>query len=145
MSLLFGQCGSLRERCEIGSARLSRGETDYEERAVVPAGDWRPLNPREAQWFEAEPGTPDGTLIDLVRQPLPVMRMEEAPHIHTTAAGLYPFADRRPADFLGCVTDPGDACATAEDPTTGRRLGLHVDNWDHSPTAPVATAAVGSA
>ncbi|MFI9237839.1 hypothetical protein [Streptomyces sp. NPDC053079] len=133
VSLLFGQGGSLRERCEIGSVRLSHGETDYDEGAVVPAGDWRPLNPREARWFEAEPGTPDGTLIELVRQPLPVMRTEEAPDLHTTAADLYPFADRWPADFLGCVTNPGEACTTTEDPTTGRRLGLHVDNWDRLP------------
>lgn len=133
VSSVFGQCESLRERCEIGSVQLSHGEADYDEGAILPAGDWRPLNVGEAQQFEAEPGTPDGALIELVRQPLPVMRPEEAPDIRTTAAALYPFADRWPADFLGCVTDPGDERTTTEDPATGRRLGLHVDNWDRLP------------
>ncbi|MBO0655555.1 hypothetical protein J1792_23075 [Streptomyces triculaminicus] len=133
VSLAFSQCGSLRERCEIGSVRLSHGEADYDEGAVVPVCDWRPLNTREAQRLQAEPGIPDGALIELVRQPLPDTQVEAAPDLHAVAAGLYPFADRWPADFLGCVTNPGDAPTTTEDPATGRRLGLHVDNWDRLP------------
>ncbi|WP_372407153.1 hypothetical protein [Streptomyces luteireticuli] len=131
--MVFDQGGSLRERCEIGSVRLSHGEADYDEGAVVPVDDWRPLTPREAQWLQAKPGTPDAELIELVHQPLPDSRVEEALAVQADAAGLYPFTDCWPAEFLGCVTNPGDARTTTEDPATGRRLGLHVDNWDRLP------------
>ncbi len=57
VSLAFSWNGNLRERCEIGSVQLSRSGTDYDEGAVVPVGDWRPLNAREAQWLQAETGT----------------------------------------------------------------------------------------
>ncbi|MEX2982819.1 hypothetical protein [Streptomyces sp. C36] len=104
---------------------------DYDEGAVVPVGDWRPLNARETQWLQAKPGIPESTQVELVHQTLPVTRA--AGDLHAAAAGFYPFADRWPADFLGCATNPEDARTTTEDPATGRRLGLHVDNWDRLP------------
>ncbi|RLV10417.1 hypothetical protein CTZ27_04235 [Streptomyces griseocarneus] len=133
VGLAFGRSGILRERCEIGSVRLGSGETDYDEGAVVPADDWRPLNPREAQWLQAGPGAPDSTLVELVHQYVSAACAERTPALHTTAVGLYPFADRWPADFLGCLTNPGNARTTTEEPATGRRLGFHIDNWDRLP------------
>lgn len=43
--IAFREYLDLRDRCEVVSTRIATREAPYEDGAVVPAGDWRPLTP----------------------------------------------------------------------------------------------------
>jgi hypothetical protein len=65
------------------------------------------------------------TLVELVRVPDVVSRDE----IHR----FQPFADRHPARFLGYAECAADQLTTTTDPSTMRRIGIHLDNFDRMP------------
>ncbi|MEV5505550.1 hypothetical protein [Streptomyces orinoci] len=126
--LAFLPCKTLLQRCEAGSVRRCRSLADYDDGAVVPVGDWQPLTTTEAERLWADADTPDGTVIELIR--LRSALAGKALNLDELTVGLEPFANRWKPEFLGCATAGGGSWTTTEDAAKGRRLGLHVDNWD---------------
>ncbi|WP_033255525.1 hypothetical protein [Kitasatospora phosalacinea] len=104
----------LRRRCETASVRAVADHPDYEDGAVVPAGPWHPLTETLYRKLTPTTGTADATLVELVYAADIDPRLLAAPHV--TA--------------LGRTVSPPDAATTTTNHTDGRRIGIHLDNWD---------------
>ncbi|MGW7579771.1 hypothetical protein ACWGKU_20295 [Kitasatospora sp. NPDC054768] len=104
----------LRRRCEATTVRTAFGEDGYEDGAVVPAGPWRPLTGDLCGRVTAPAGGVEITLVELVD----AAAIE--PHL-LTAGHVTP---------LGHADSPARALTTTPNNRDGRRIGLHVDNWD---------------
>ncbi|KUO04794.1 hypothetical protein [Streptomyces caeruleatus] len=74
-------------------------------------------------------------LIELVHRPLPEYEPGDLAGRLETSARLDPLDGGWPAKLLGCTVSPGNWTTTTEDSATGRRIGLHVDNFDRLPYA----------
>ncbi|MEU8919467.1 hypothetical protein AB0D10_00850 [Kitasatospora sp. NPDC048545] len=106
--------GDLRQRCEATSVRTAAGDAVYEDGAVVPAGPWQPLTDDLCHQLTPSADTADATLVELVRAADIKPHLLTAPHV--TALGR---ADSYP-----------NAATTTPNYADGRRIGLHLDNWD---------------
>ncbi|MFJ9695788.1 hypothetical protein [Kitasatospora sp. NPDC101183] len=113
---------ALIERCEVTGIRLARGEPEYEPGAVLPAGPWQRLTAELAARLRPTVHTADSTLVELVKLP-------EGPVPADLAALVDPLGDRQ-AVHLGQAASPATALTTTPNHRDGRRIGLHVDNWD---------------
>ncbi|MFI0219974.1 hypothetical protein [Streptomyces lydicus] len=111
----------------------SLGRHGHEPGAIVPGGNWVPLPAEEAERHQADDSTPDSIRIELLRRPLPPLDPGDLSGRLETAARLDLRNSRWPATLLGCASSPGNWTTTTEDSTTGRRIGLHVDNFDRLP------------
>ncbi|WP_416483437.1 hypothetical protein [Streptomyces sp. CL12] len=128
--LLFRTLDDLRGRCDITSVQQIRDKPGYDDAALAPGSDWAPMTSDDTEHLRVDSATPDSTLIELVHQPLPGLAPDDLAGRRRTAALLEPMDGYRPATLLGCASSPGDRLTTTEDHTTGRRIGLHVDNFD---------------
>ncbi|MEV0372780.1 hypothetical protein AB0I10_23625 [Streptomyces sp. NPDC050636] len=80
LHIAFREYLDLHERCQVGSTRIATRESQYEDGAVVPVGDWRPLTPGLAQRLNPTASTPDSSLVELVTLPA-----DEDPHFSPSA------------------------------------------------------------
>ncbi|MFJ2670433.1 hypothetical protein [Streptomyces sp. NPDC087525] len=133
--LVFDTFDDIRGRCDITPVRLLGSEPGYDDDAIVPGDDWTPLTADEAEQHRADDSTPDSVRIELVRHPLPDLDPDDVAGRLETAARLDPLKGRRPPALLGCTASPANWATTTEDTATGRRIGLHVDNFDRLPYA----------
>ncbi|MFE7272548.1 hypothetical protein [Streptomyces sp. NPDC057623] len=133
--LLFGTVSDLRRRCDVASVRLTGSEPGYDPGALIPCDDWEPLTAAEAENLRPNDTTPDQTLIELVHRPLPNLDPDDLTGRLEAAATLDPLNGGWPTTLLGCTASPGNWTTTTEDSTIGRRIGLHVDNFDRLPYA----------
>jgi hypothetical protein len=131
--LLCEDLDDIRGRCDTAPVRLTRGEPGYEVGALVPGSDWAPVTADGAEHLRADATTPYGDLIELVHRPLPETAPDDLRARLETAARLDPLDGRWPNVLLGCTASPGNRATTTEDSRTGRRIGLHVDNFDRLP------------
>ncbi|MFJ8752114.1 hypothetical protein ACIREO_22700 [Streptomyces sp. NPDC102441] len=134
--LVFNTFDDIRGRCDTAPVRqVDGGETGYDNSALIPSGDWVPLTPAEAERHQADDSTPDIVRIELVHRPLPDLDPDDLAGHLETATRLDPLHGRWPTELLGCTASPGNQTTTTEDSATGRRIGLHVDNFDRLPYA----------
>ncbi|MFE6052657.1 hypothetical protein ACFQ6N_18030 [Kitasatospora sp. NPDC056446] len=103
----------IRRRCEATTVRVTSGESGYEDGAVVPAGPWHPP-PDDMVRRAASPAAVDTTLVELVDAAAIEARLLTAPHVTR----------------LGRAESPARALTTTHNYRDGRRIGLHLDNWD---------------
>ncbi|MFF4345521.1 hypothetical protein ACFY00_37130 [Kitasatospora sp. NPDC001540] len=113
---------ALAERCDVAGVRTACGETDYEDGAVLPDGPWQPLTADLAQRLRPTTLTRDTTLVELVRLP-------DGPAPASLDSLADPLGDPD-AVHLGRAASPAKALTTTPNYRDGRRIGLHVDNWD---------------
>ncbi|MGW4648120.1 hypothetical protein [Kitasatospora sp. NPDC004289] len=113
---------ALIERCETTGVRAASGEPEYEDGAVLPEGPWRPLTPELAGILKPTARAADSTLVELVRLP-------DGPPPSSLAALSDPLGDRD-AVHLGQAASPAKVLTTTLNYQDGRRIGLHIDNWD---------------
>lgn len=133
--LVFDTFDDIRGRCAVAPVRLTRGEPGYDDGALVPGDTWRPLTADDAQRLRANGSTPDSIRIHLVHRSLPGLDAGDLTGRLEAAAALDPLHGRWPASLLGCAVSSGNRATTTEDTTTGRRIGLHGDNFDRLPYA----------
>ncbi|MFF9785142.1 hypothetical protein [Streptomyces nigrescens] len=132
---LFGTFDDIRGRCDIAPARQTTSEPGYDDGAIVPDENWKSLTVADAEHHRAGDSVPDSARIELVRRPLPVLDPHDLTGRLEAAARLDPLNGRWPTELLGCAASPGNWATTTEDSATGRRIGLHVDNFDRLPYA----------
>lgn len=125
----------LHQRCEVGTLRIADAESQYEDRAVIPVGDWRPLAPGLAERLKPTASTPSSSLVELVtlpaeEQPAP----SDIPGIATSALRPGHFPGRNDVQYLGCVTCPPETLTTTVNSANQRYIGIHIDNWDRLPS-----------
>lgn len=133
LHVVFGDYAELQERCEVAALRTTEREPDYEDEAVVPTGEWRPLDPDLAERLRPTETTPDGALVELVR--LPQAAPDELARMATGTFWPDHLPGRSSAEYLGYVASEPQALTTTGNPASGRRIGLHIDNWDRQPVA----------
>lgn len=131
--LVFDTFDDIRNRCAVAPVRLTHNEPAYDNGAVVPGGSWRAITSDEAERLRADDSTPDSVRIEFVSRPLPDLDPDDLAGRLETAALLDPLNGRWPTGLLGCTASPGNLATTTEEATTGRRIGLHVDNFDRLP------------
>jgi hypothetical protein len=133
LHIAFGTYTAVRERCEVAALRTAEHEPHYEDGAVVPAGEWQPLDPDLAERLRPTEATPDAALVELLRLP-----PAEPDALAEMARGTF-WPDHLPgrssAEYLGYVMSEPQALTTTGNPATSRRIGLHIDNWDRLPVA----------
>ncbi|MFI5534127.1 hypothetical protein ACIA8O_36880 [Kitasatospora sp. NPDC051853] len=113
---------ALIERCQVTGVRIAGGEPEYEDGAVLPSGLWRPLTGETAARLKPTTDTSDSTLVELIRLP-------DGPP-PTSLAGLADPLGDPDAVHLGQAASPAEALTTTPNYQDGRRIGLHIDNWD---------------
>ncbi|MGA5819558.1 hypothetical protein ACPC54_17085 [Kitasatospora sp. NPDC094028] len=114
---------ALIERCETTGVRTATIEPEYEPGAVLPAGPWQPLTAELAVRLKPTVHTPDSTLVELVKLP-------DGPAPASLAA-LADSLGEPDAVHLGQAASPAKVLTTTPNYQDGRRIGLHVDNWDN--------------
>lgn len=133
---LFPADSSIREirlRCHASGTRVVTGdETEYESRAVVPHGDWKPLTAQQAEDLCGE--TDERRMVEVVRVPDDLLaaiieagpQYEEAPVLTSTGAM-----------YRGEMVCAGDQQTTTVNYPAGGglRIGMHLDNWDEQSCA----------
>lgn len=122
LSISFRDIAALCGRCEITSARTVHGQRNYEDGAVVPADCWQPLTKAIAQGLRSDQQTHDSIVVELVR--IPDIRVPAK--FPDLAASL----GHPDAAYLGQSRSQAHELTTTTNPENGRRVGLHVDNWD---------------
>ncbi|MFF7098117.1 hypothetical protein ACFY9A_37895 [Streptomyces rubradiris] len=133
--LVFDTYDDIRDRCDTAPVRQTGSEPGYDHGAIVPGDDWVPLTAEEAERHQADDSMPDSIRIELVRRPLPDCDSDDLAGRLEAAARLDPLNGLWPTTLLGCAASPGNWATTTEDSSTGRRIGLHVDNFDRLPYA----------
>ncbi len=134
LHIAFREYLDLHERCEVGSTRVATRESQYEEGAVVPVGDWRPLDPGLAERLKPTASTPDSSLVELVQLPTDELpARDEVADVPVSALRPGHFPGRSDVQYLGYVASPPETLTTTVNPASQRRIGLHIDNWDRLP------------
>ncbi|MDH6120327.1 hypothetical protein [Kitasatospora sp. GAS204B] len=103
---------ALRERCQVADVRTAHGDPEYEDGAVLPLGPWRPVTLGTGAHVTSTEETPDSVLVELVE------KIDRAQ------------LDRLDVTQLGTTESPAKALTTTPNYRDGRRIGLHLDNWD---------------
>lgn len=132
--LLFDRFGDVQGRIDIGDVRQAGDTPGYDDgAAVVPQGNWAALSEEEAKRLRPDADTPLSMTIELVSQDLPIFASEDLQGRVDAAAALDPLGGRWPHRRHVYTCSPAGLLTSTEDTTTGRRIGLHVDNWDRLP------------
>ncbi|MEV7020764.1 hypothetical protein [Kitasatospora sp. NPDC093558] len=113
---------ALIARCDSTGVRTARGEPEYENGAVLPAGPWQPITAALAAELRPAERSAASTLVELVKLP-------DGPPPATLATLADQLGDPD-AVHLGQATSPAKASTTTPNYRDGRRIGLHIDNWD---------------
>ncbi|MEU2852391.1 hypothetical protein AB0K71_10855 [Streptomyces syringium] len=113
---------ALCNRCQISVVHTVHGAPEYEPGAVVPTGLWQPLTAEIAKHMPTWTGMRDSTLVEIAAPPLPPAALEDF------GAGL----GDPTAVYLGQAHSKPDTLTTTDN-QSGRRIGLHLDNWDRLP------------
>lgn len=157
------------EHLAVSSGSMRAGEEDYESGAIVPRSPWSLLTLSAGSRCIVTPQEPiEGRTVRLIEFPLAYLRSfhdlvgggnEGSWEAVAAAAGtprgqdlLHDFGDyvssthklgsgnRLPSVLGGfCVKEPNSITVTT-DPRSGRRVGLHVDDWYHLPPGTRASA-----
>ncbi len=122
LHIAFDAYTALRERCEVAALRTTEDEPHYEEGAVVPAGEWQPLDPDLAERLRPTDATTDAVLVELVR--LPPAEPDELARMSTGTFWPDRLTGRPSAEYLGFVVSEPQALTTTGNSATGRRIGL---------------------
>lgn len=132
LRLSFDDFTSIQNRIDIGNVIQAGDTPGYDDaRAVVPAQDWRPLSREEAGQLRSGDTTPPGVVVELVTRPLPGFDPDDLDGRRQAAAALDPLEGRWPRTLLACADSPSGVLTTTRDHHNGgRRIGLHVDNFD---------------
>ncbi|MFD7415908.1 hypothetical protein [Kitasatospora purpeofusca] len=117
---------ALIARCDSAAVRTTHDDVDYEPGAVLPDGPWRPLSTAEAAGFRPTAQHADSTLVELVKLP-------NGPAPVDSLANLADPLGDPDAVHLGRATSAAGTLTTTPNYRDGRRIGLHVDNWDRLP------------
>lgn len=131
--LVFNTFDDIRDRCAVAPVRQVDGNPGYDDGSLIPSDDWVPLTIDEAARYQADDSTPDSLRIELVHRALPELDPDDLAGRLETAARLDPLNGCWPTELLGSMSSPGNRATTTEDSATGRRIGLHVDNFDRLP------------
>ncbi|MBP2704357.1 hypothetical protein JOL79_11090 [Microbispora sp. RL4-1S] len=134
--LLFGHFTDIEHRIDVaGVTTAGRDAPCYDgAAAVVPAGDWRPINEDEAEQLRPDETTPRSLVVELVSRPLPLEPAAGLAARRQVATALDPLNGRWPRQLLACTDSPPGRLTTTQDHHNGgARIGLHVDNWDRQP------------
>ncbi|MFI1887599.1 hypothetical protein [Streptomyces jumonjinensis] len=131
--LVFGRFDGIQGRIDTTSVRTTSCERGYDDGAVVPRDDWHPLSREAAERLRPDASIPASVRIELVRRRLPAFEPQDIAGRLEAASSLDPLPGRWPSKLLGCTVSHGDRRTTTENSTTGRRIGLHVDNFDRLP------------
>ncbi|WP_236240517.1 hypothetical protein [Streptomyces sp. CC228A] len=120
--IAFDSHSALGERCDFTAVRTTRGDDPrYEEGAVVPSGPWLPLAEVDSAELIAPASLAPSTLVELVRPPMP-----SGADLSRLGTSL---GDDQ-AHYLGQARATPDMLTTTVNHQNGRRIGLHLDNWD---------------
>ncbi|MEU4352486.1 hypothetical protein [Streptomyces sp. NPDC023838] len=124
LSIAAADLSALQGRCETTTLRTMRGGPTYETGAVVPAGPWAGITDDTARDLTDCAHVKDSALVELVKPP-------DLTDVLGTLADCLGDPD---AVHLGQAGAPADTfTTTANHENGGRRIGLHVDNWDKLP------------
>jgi hypothetical protein len=130
--IAFTSSQALAEHCDTADARASIGDPGFDDEAIVPAGCWKPLPTADAEPLRATADDDPATVIELARI-LPGPPPDPNRPLTANAGVLGLFADRHAKHFLACADSPSGQATTTIDPATGRRIGIHLDNFDKLP------------
>ncbi|MES4901445.1 MULTISPECIES: hypothetical protein [unclassified Streptomyces] len=132
LAIAATEAAALQERCEVTTLRTMRGSLTYEDHAVVPAAPWTKITDEMGRSLTAPAAMiRDSALIELVKPPEPI-------DVLGTLTDRLGDSD---AVYLGQASAPADTfTTTGNHENEGRRIGLHVDNWDKLPYATKHTA-----
>ncbi|MFF0412510.1 hypothetical protein ACFYUY_19000 [Kitasatospora sp. NPDC004745] len=122
LRIAFHDFSALQARCEVSGVRTARSEPGYENGAVVPTGAWQPLGDTLASRLRATDRTSASRVVETV----------ELRDTDTTEMLPGLLGDPE-AVCLGRAASPAEALTTTRNHQDGRRIGLHVDNWDKLP------------
>jgi hypothetical protein len=132
--IAFTSTQALTARCDAADARASTGDPGLDDEAIIPADCWRPLRAADAEPLRATADDDPATVIELARI-LPGRPPEPDRPLTGNVRVPALFADQHAAQFLAYAdSQPGQATTTI-DPATGRRIGIHLDNFDKLPLA----------
>ncbi|MFG2904482.1 hypothetical protein ACGF13_05380 [Kitasatospora sp. NPDC048286] len=130
--IVFTDYAKLRDRCQITSTTVAHDHPAHEDGTVVPTGQWTPISPAEANLLRAPHHAPEAEAVELVA--FPTLRTLDAVDGPWWTAHP-PFAPSARTWYANHATTPaGDLTATVN-PANGKRLGIHLDNWDRLPYA----------
>ncbi|MFJ3964127.1 hypothetical protein [Streptomyces sp. NPDC090036] len=121
LHLAVTELDALRARCDISGVHTVKDDPAYEPGAVVPSGQWQPLTESAARALASQPWTPPSTLVEIVRP--------ARPHGGDLEDLAQQMGDNR-AQYLGQALAKPDMLTTTDNYQDGRRIGLHLDNWD---------------
>ncbi|MBB2914843.1 hypothetical protein FHS43_006155 [Streptosporangium becharense] len=132
--LLFDRFDDIQGRIDIGDVRQAGDTPGYDDgAAVVPQENWTALGEEEAERLRPDAETPPGMTLELVSQDLPVFASDDLQGRVDAAAALDPLNGRWPRRRHVYTRSPAGLLTSTEDTAVGRRIGLHVDNWDRLP------------
>lgn len=128
--IAFTRADALISRCAKGSATVIAGRSGFDDGAVVPGRDWNPLTAADAESLRATRADDPATVIELgcVVPHGPPGRWPIG-----QATNFDPFRGRASADFLAFVDSLPRQATTTIDGSTGRHIGIHLDNFDRLP------------
>lgn len=127
----FTAPSTLQDRCAIAPVDLVHDEPEYDAQALLPASDWETVTPEQIKELISSTCPVDGALVEIVRPRFTAPR-HDAPD--DEISGFDPFQGRWSSWFVGFVDNPAGQVTTTVDTTTGRRIGVHLDNFDRLPT-----------
>ncbi|WP_316520659.1 hypothetical protein [Kitasatospora brasiliensis] len=130
--IVFTDYAKLRDRCQITTVAVAHGHPAYENGAVVPADRWTPISPVEADFLRAPRHPPAAEAVELIAFPAPrTLDSVDSPWwtVHP------PFTPAPGTQYANHATSPAGDLTVTVNPASGRRLGIHLDNWDRLPYA----------
>lgn len=112
----------LRERCRIGAATSAPPGGLYDDPAIVPGDDWRSVPSDLLAMLQPTTGCDPRTVVEVIKLP-----SGPAPALLADLGSALGGSHTR---YLGHYTSEPGMVTTTPDTTTGRRVGLHVDNFE---------------
>ncbi|MFE4514251.1 hypothetical protein ACFRMQ_08670 [Kitasatospora sp. NPDC056783] len=128
--IMFTDYTKLRDRCQIATTAVVHDQPAHEDGAVIPTGRWTPISATEADLLRAPHHVPGTEAVELVA----------FPDLHTSGVmdgpwwTTHPSFTRSPRTrYANHATSPAGDLTVTVNPANGKRLGIHLDNWDRLP------------